>query len=213
MHDFHKNDLLDNLFIRYKKSFDETLETSHVTGTKMYDFYQNHLVRSFKKDVKTVNFEHAKYKVFKKKERKHDVSIERLNFIELSAENLAEFTFLRKVCYMFKRWKYNRLMRKFRRLTQKYWLYICDFYVEQEEISDNQEQLEKEIVVKNDAVSSSQAEDISLLALWDGVDETPETKVDLSMTNEKERQIGVLEALFGNEDCGENDVKEEETKD
>lgn len=209
MQDFHKNDLLDNLFIRYKSSFDETLETVHITGTKMYDFYQNHLVRSFKKDVRKLNYEYAKYKVFKKKERKHDIKIERLNFIEISVDKLANSTFFEKVLYKFKRWRYNRLMRNFRRLTQKYWLFICDAFVDQEGIKDSQEVSEKEIEESKKAVSSVQVEDTTLLALGDGVDETQEPKEGLLKTNERERQKGVLEALFGNEDCGENDVKEE----
>lgn len=87
-----------------------------------------------------------------------------------------------------------------------------DFFME-DELKDNQEQSENEMKEKKEAVSSAQAEDTTLLATGDGVDETPETKEGLSKTNERERQKGVLEALFGNEDCGENDVKEEETED
>ena len=83
-----------------------------------------------------------------------------------------------------------------------------DFF-EEDELEVSEEVSEKEIEESKKAVSSVQVEDTTLLAPGDGVDEMSETKEGLSKTNERERQKVVLEALFGNEDCGENDVKEE----
>lgn len=216
MQDFRKNTLLDELYERYLISYNATLNTIPTTGLKLYDFYQKTLLNGFRKDIKITEFSVKQYLKFTKKKRKHDIKVENLDFDYLSDNEYAELTKIERKTYNKKAKKYYRLMFKFKKLTQKYYIYLPeDMFSDEEEIEE-----ESQEIIETEEKESTGAEDISLLvqstsgdvryesSSKDEVSTKKEENSDLK--DERKRQEGLLEAFFGNENCGEKDQKEKE---
>lgn len=131
-----KRDLIDELFIRYKQSYELTLETEETIGPNAYLFILEKLTSNLKADIKGLGSEMKYYNRYCNIERKHDVKLRKLNFKYISDEEYVALTKKARFRYKVRKYKFEAENRRFERLTYKFMLYLPDefFYTQEEEI-------------------------------------------------------------------------------
>ncbi len=168
MLDYRKSDLMDELYKRYLQSYELTLETEDITGASAYKFVLECYTRNLKLDIKVLDTEMKYYMQFCKKERKYQVKCENLNFEYIDDVELKEYKLIERLKYRFRRWKYENLVKNFKKTIQKYKLYIPgDWYIEDssEEIKiDAIEDIKTEESQVENLVQEEKTGDATLLA-------------------------------------------------
>ncbi len=119
--DYRKNDIIDGLYERYIKSFDQTLESIKKTGTNTYDFYLSYLHKSFRRDLEEIDSSLIKYKKFITKKRKFDLKFEKLEFCNLEIDEY-------KALFLIERWHFRRSFKKYNKYIRKYINLLHRFY-------------------------------------------------------------------------------------
>lgn len=175
-----KRDLIDELFIRYKQSYELTLETVDTIGPIAYSFILDKFTSNLKGDIKDLGLEMKYYKLYCKKKRKHEVKLIKLNFKYLSNEEYVALTKKERFRYNLRKYKFETENRRFERLTYKFMLYLPDefFYTQEEEFDVvSEEETDTQELVKDGAPV-----DTALLA--------PDTVETVSEENEDIEETG-----------------------
>lgn len=175
-----KRDLLDALFIRYKESFELTMETVDKLGPVAYQFVLDKFTANLKSDIKDLGSEMKYYNRYCNIERKHEVKLKKLNFKYISNEEYVALTKKGRFRYKVRKYKFEAENRRFERLTYKFMLHLPDeFFYKQEEEFDvvSEEETDTQEPVHDDV-----AVDISLLAP-DTVETVSEENEDIEETS------------------------------
>ena len=144
---FSNIDEKDELFKRYRISWDLVKDLEEVTyGDKIPKKYTENVGKNYDKDLKKIDIKKAKFEVFQKKERKHQIRLEKLGFgkfvknkgfVEVGPEDVDEDLSTKKKRKRFDKRcrKYYKENRRFIKVIRKYRIYLPkDLYVEPEEV-------------------------------------------------------------------------------
>ena len=121
-----KSDLYDMVYKRALNSFNLTLETRQTTGDPMYFYVLETITKSYKEDIKKIDFEVKKFEDYELKKRKIERKIKKVSFIELCAEEYKKLSFLKKFFYRRNQKKLKKFNKKLSKLIYKYELFIYD---------------------------------------------------------------------------------------
>lgn len=125
-----KSDLYDMVYKRALNSFNLTLETRQTTGDPMYFYVLETITKSYKEDIKKIDFEVKKFEDYELKKRKIERKIKKVIFVELCVEEYKKLPFLKKFLYRRKQKKLKKYNKKLSKLFYKYELYIYNAQVE-----------------------------------------------------------------------------------
>lgn len=128
MDKFYKNDLLDAFYERYKKSFNLTVDPKEdVEVTKIHTA---NLGKEYKRSYKRCVLKPVKKcEKFEKKEWKHKYRLELLDFEYLTEEEIENLSFFGKLKYYCRERKFEREIKRFKKLVIKYRRYLPENYV------------------------------------------------------------------------------------
>ena len=150
MDKFYKNDLLDAFYERYKESFDLTVDPKEdVEVTKIHTA---NLGKEYKRSQKRCVLKPVKKcEKFEKKEWKHKYKLELLDFEYLTEEEIENLSFFGKLNYYRRERKFEREIKRFKKLVIKYKRYLPENYVNpDDDIYEEAEELYAEKVLIKD---------------------------------------------------------------
>lgn len=145
---FKESDLAQLSYNRYLVSAQTTLETAHIVGNELYQNHINFLARSLSKTYKIIIQEGVLFRKYKKKQNKYDIKLIKLDFKELSEDEIFKLKYFKRKKYYRSAKKYARLHKKLYYLYLKYRLIIADCDYEPE-IEDEPCSETTEIVQEN----------------------------------------------------------------
>ena len=123
--DYFRNELTDKLYLRYLESFELTNETVDTTGKDAYKFIQDTYTKNLRSDLKIIDDCVKHYNIYKNKEFKHLIKLEKIGFEELTEEEFKELSFIKRFCYKNKKSKAAAEDKKLIKLERKYRKWIC----------------------------------------------------------------------------------------
>ncbi len=120
MLDYHKSDLTDSLYLRYLKSYELTKETLDVTGAGAYNFILESYTRNLKYDLRFIDSEMKHYRVYKTKELKHLLKLEKIGFIQKSVDEELKLSLKEVKEYNRKKKKFDAENKRFIKIERKF---------------------------------------------------------------------------------------------
>ena len=120
MLDYHKSELLDKLYIRYLTSCGLTKETEEATGKKIYDYMLDVYEKNLRYDIKLIDSEMKHYRVYKEKQLKHLLKLEKIGFNEKTTEEELKLSSKEVKKYHKTRKKFDAENKRFIKIERKF---------------------------------------------------------------------------------------------
>ena len=124
MIDYGKIDLIDELNRRYTESLELINDNDGALNEVQLRIMEENINRNLRSDTKKLEYIAQMREKYKKLERKIEIELEKLNFKQLSENEISKLTLFEAIKYGIQRKKSEKLDKKMTKLVRKYKFYM-----------------------------------------------------------------------------------------